>query len=205
MWHRRPQLKRDPDLISTTSSELPAKVPSDDEDADEHIPESSTKSDNKRKQACFEDSDEYLKRKHKFIKSTIRTDYQPDICKDYKETGFCGFGDSCKFLHDRSDYKHGWQLDQEWSKGLYKDEDDEKYLIKADEDDEDDRSLTHCAICNQPYEEPIITKCKHYFCINCAEKDCSEKCVICQRPTAGIFKNAKKILEASKEGKKDDK
>lgn len=29
---------------------------------------------------------------------------QPDICKDYKETGFCGFGDSCKFLHDRSDY-----------------------------------------------------------------------------------------------------
>lgn len=37
--------------------------------------------------------------------STIRTvtimDYQPDVCKDYKETGYCGYGDSCKFLHDR--------------------------------------------------------------------------------------------------------
>jgi RING finger protein 113A len=26
------------------------------------------------------------------IRSTVRWDYQPDICKDYKETGFCGFG-----------------------------------------------------------------------------------------------------------------
>lgn len=51
------------------------------------------------------------------IRSTVRWDYQPDICKDYKETGFCGFGDSCKFLHDRSDYKHGWQLEQEWEEG----------------------------------------------------------------------------------------
>jgi RING finger protein 113A len=57
--------------------------------------------------------------------TTIRTvtivDYQPDVCKDYKgkflflrldcngdlidppylETGYCGFGDTCKFLHDR--------------------------------------------------------------------------------------------------------
>lgn len=26
------------------------------------------------------------------IRTTVRWDYQPDICKDYKETGFCGFG-----------------------------------------------------------------------------------------------------------------
>lgn len=26
------------------------------------------------------------------VRSTVRWDYQPDICKDYKETGFCGFG-----------------------------------------------------------------------------------------------------------------
>ncbi|BAM39309.1 complexed with cef1p [Theileria orientalis strain Shintoku] len=48
------------------------------------------------------------------VRTTLRIDYQPDICKDYKETGYCGFGDTCKFLHDRSDYKSGWQLEKEW-------------------------------------------------------------------------------------------
>ena len=41
-----------------------------------------------------------------------RFDYQPDICKDYKETGYCGYGDACKFVHDRGDYKSGWELDR---------------------------------------------------------------------------------------------
>lgn len=27
-----------------------------------------------------------------FIRSTIRIDCQPDMCKDHKETGFCGYG-----------------------------------------------------------------------------------------------------------------
>ncbi|XP_044303365.1 E3 ubiquitin-protein ligase RNF113A isoform X3 [Varanus komodoensis] len=53
------------------------------------------------------------------LRATVRWDYQPDICKDYKETGFCGFGDSCKFLHDRSDYKHGWQIERELDEGRY--------------------------------------------------------------------------------------
>lgn len=51
-----------------------------------------------------------------------RFDYQPgtlavkmcisflEICKDYKETGYCSFGDSCKFIHDRGDYKSGWEI-----------------------------------------------------------------------------------------------
>jgi hypothetical protein len=42
----------------------------------------------------------------------FRFDYQPDICKDYKETGFCSYGDSCKFMHDRGDYKSGWELER---------------------------------------------------------------------------------------------
>jgi len=45
--------------------------------------------------------------------------------------GYCGFGDSCKFLHDRSDYKHGWQLEQEWNERSYGsvDKTSQKYLV----------------------------------------------------------------------------
>lgn len=32
------------------------------------------------------------------VRTITITDYQPDVCKDYKETGFCGFGDTCKFV-----------------------------------------------------------------------------------------------------------
>lgn len=35
------------------------------------------------------------------IRSTVRWDYQPDICKDYKETGFCGFGGELSLLSSR--------------------------------------------------------------------------------------------------------
>ncbi|PIO52371.1 hypothetical protein TELCIR_26323 [Teladorsagia circumcincta] len=30
-----------------------------------------------------------------FLRQTVRWDYAPDICKDYKETGFCTFGGEC--------------------------------------------------------------------------------------------------------------
>ena len=61
-----------------------------------------------------DDVDYSLKDKHKmnkFIKSSIRVDYKPGICKDFRDTGFCGFGDNCLFLHDRSDLYQGWELD----------------------------------------------------------------------------------------------
>ncbi|KAJ9540625.1 hypothetical protein OSB04_027131 [Centaurea solstitialis] len=50
-----------------------------------------------------------------YIRASIRFDYQPDICKDYKNTGYCGYGDACKFLHDRGDYKPGWKIEKEWA------------------------------------------------------------------------------------------
>lgn len=30
------------------------------------------------------------------IRQITITDFQPDVCKDYKETGWCGYGDTCK-------------------------------------------------------------------------------------------------------------
>ena len=68
-----------------------------------------------------------------FIRTTTVFDYQPDVCKDYKETGFCGFGDSCKFLHDRSDYKTGWQQEQEWDEIQKRKK--KKLQAKADQQD----------------------------------------------------------------------
>ncbi|XP_076161203.1 RING finger protein mdlc isoform X2 [Ptiloglossa arizonensis] len=133
------------------------------------------------------------------LRATVRWDYQPDICKDYKETGFCGFGDSCKFLHDRSDYKLGWQLEREAATGEYNnsgDEDDKKYEIDSDEE-----SLPFkCFICRNSFTDPIVTKCKHYFCEKCALEHYkkSTRCYICNVQTNGVFNPAKELIARSK-------
>jgi len=92
------------------------------------------------------------------LRATVRWDYQPDICKDYKETGYCGFGDSCKFLHDRSDYKAGWQMEMDHESqrrgDADSDGDDGKYEIHSDEE-----SLPFkCHICRQSFVNPVVTK-----------------------------------------------
>uniref|UniRef100_A0A8D8LFM2 RING finger protein 113A n=1 Tax=Cacopsylla melanoneura TaxID=428564 RepID=A0A8D8LFM2_9HEMI len=138
------------------------------------------------------------------IRSTVRWDYQPDICKDYKETGFCGFGDSCKFLHDRTDYKYGWQLEQEHDDG-----DDKNYEI-PDSGDEEDNIPFKCYICRKSFKDPVVTKCQHYFCTKCALEQFRKtpKCYICQKNTFGEFRTAEKIVQKLKdvgaEGEKED-
>lgn len=129
------------------------------------------------------------------LRSTVRWDYQPDICKDYKETGFCGFGDSCKFLHDRSDYKFGWQLEMESSQQCDSDDDDpSKYEIK---ENDDDFLPFKCLICRGSYVNPVMTKCKHYFCEKCALAHFkkSTKCFVCEKQTGGFFDPATVIIE----------
>ncbi|XP_063815593.1 E3 ubiquitin-protein ligase RNF113A isoform X2 [Pseudophryne corroboree] len=126
------------------------------------------------------------------LRATVRWDYQPDICKDYKETGFCGFGDSCKFLHDRSDYKHGWQLERELEEGRYGANDEENYEVSSDEE-----SLPFkCFICRDFFKNPIITKCKHYFCESCALQHYrkSKRCYVCNTQTNGVFNPAKDLI-----------
>ncbi|XP_015686992.1 E3 ubiquitin-protein ligase RNF113A [Protobothrops mucrosquamatus] len=126
------------------------------------------------------------------LRATVRWDYQPDICKDYKETGFCGFGDSCKFLHDRSDYKHGWQIERELDEGRYGLNDDENYEVGSDEDE----LPFKCFICRNSFKNPVVTKCKHYFCENCALQHYrkSQRCYVCDKQTNGVFNPAKELL-----------
>ncbi|KAI0935348.1 hypothetical protein AcW1_008705 [Taiwanofungus camphoratus] len=136
--------------------------------------------------------------------STIRTvtivDYQPDVCKDYKETGYCGFGDTCKFLHDRGTYLAGWQLDK-LAANPRKQVDD---VSDTDSDDEDIPFA--CIICRKPYTDPVVTRCGHYFCSACAIKRFSKtpKCAACGAPTGGIFNRADKVIEKIKKKREDD-
>ncbi|POS84584.1 hypothetical protein EPUL_001869 [Erysiphe pulchra] len=149
------------------------------------------------------------------LRTVTVTDFAPDVCKDYKQTGFCGFGDSCKYLHAREDYKHGWQLDREWenvTKG-------KKFKAGTtvasvdrkvdDEESEDDETTLEnipfaCILCKEKYRNPVVTKCRHYFCESCALKRYKkyQSCAACGASTGGVFnvaKNLKKLLERKRE------
>ena len=149
--------------------------------------------------------------------SNVRTitvmDFAPDVCKDYKQTGFCGFGDSCKFLHSREQYKQGWELDKDWekvgTKAKIEGRKGKNTLVTEDMDsDEEDAALENipfaCVIHKGPYERPIVTKCGHYFCEECALKRYrkSPACAVCGAGTGGVFNGAKqlkRLLEKKRE------
>jgi RING finger protein 113A len=149
------------------------------------------------------------------IRTITVTDFAPDVCKDYKQTGHCGFGDSCKFLHAREDYKQGWQLDKEWesvTKGKKlggkvvsnRNKNNADEPMDSDEDDEMLEGIPFaCIICKGPYKNPIVTKCGHYFCEKCAmgRYRKSPSCVACGAGTGGIFnaaKNLRRLLDKKK-------
>ncbi len=118
-------------------------------------------------------------------------DYQPDVCKDYKETGYCGFGDTCKFLHDRSDYLAGWQLDLPNSTARTRED-----VLLSDPEEEEEVPFA-CLICRQAFTAPVVTKCGHYFCEACALGRFAKtsKCFACGAQTGGLFNAATKVLE----------
>jgi len=134
------------------------------------------------------------------VRAITVTDFAPDVCKDYKQTGFCGFGDSCKFLHAREDYKQGWQLDKEWEKAGKK---GAAGAAKEDDDLDDEEKMLatipfKCILCKGDYKMPVITKCGHYFCEKCAMqrymKGKKEKgCAQCGADTYGSFGVARKL------------
>lgn len=135
------------------------------------------------------------------VRTITVTDFAPDVCKDYKQTGFCGFGDGCKFLHAREDYKQGWQLDKEWDKKTITKAKKDQHAQPADVDGEgkaEEDIPFACIICKQPYKHPVVTKCGHYFCEKCAMqrymKEKKRTCANCGRDTGGSFGVAKKLV-----------
>ncbi|XP_036304389.1 E3 ubiquitin-protein ligase RNF113A-like [Pipistrellus kuhlii] len=128
------------------------------------------------------------------LRATVRWDYQPDLCKDYKETGFCGFGHSCKFLHDRSDYKHGWQIARELAEGRYGAAEAESFEV-ADGAAAPEAPFG-CLLCRRPFRSPVVTRCRHYFCEACALQRyrATPRCFVCGRQTHGVFNPAKELL-----------
>ncbi|KAK4457756.1 autophagy-like protein 3 [Cladorrhinum samala] len=162
------------------------------------------------------------------IRTITITDMAADVCKDYKQTGFCGFGDNCKFLHAREDYQAGWQLDKEWENvtrgskqlaGTVVASADRKRKAQEGEaedgGDEDQGEMLDnipfvCLICKEDYKSPVVTRCGHYFCESCALKRYRKDpgCAVCGAGTGGVFNAAKRLkgmLEKKREREKRQK
>lgn len=148
-----------------------------------------------------------------FYKVNCRFDYAGGICKDFKETGYCGFGENCIFAHVRGDYKTGWELEMEWEQKMREKERKEKLGIKEEEgscssdecncnhNDNNNEIKYRCGICKtENMKEPVSTLCNHYFCEKCAidRYKVNELCAICKQDTKGVFNNAEKIVGFNK-------
>eukprot|EP00696_Hemimastix_kukwesjijk_P012831 gnl/Hemi2/26153_TR8779_c0_g2_i1.p1 gnl/Hemi2/26153_TR8779_c0_g2~~gnl/Hemi2/26153_TR8779_c0_g2_i1.p1 ORF type:complete len:248 (+),score=58.65 gnl/Hemi2/26153_TR8779_c0_g2_i1:38-781(+) len=92
------------------------------------------------------------------VRISCRFDYQPDLCKDWKETGFCGYGDNCKFMHDRGDYKTGWQLERDWDSAQKALQAKKRGLEEATEVAAEDDTPFACWLCRDGFTEPVVTR-----------------------------------------------
>ncbi len=147
------------------------------------------------------------------IRTTCRFDYQPDICKDYKDTGFCGFGDTCIYLHDRGDTMSGWQLEKAWeekqkSKRKEQEEQMERFLNGETEDSNknkkdqtglsDDGLPFACFLSREAFEDPIVTTCGHYFSqqklLDYFSLNGDQRCPICKKNTHGVMNQPTKLI-----------
>ncbi|PRP87505.1 RING finger protein [Planoprotostelium fungivorum] len=126
-----------------------------------------------------------------YARAISRIDYQPDLCKDYKETGYCGYGDSCKFMHDRGDYKNSTEIDREWE-AEQKAKAAMEAAMEGDREGDEEAALRDvpfaCSVCRRPFTDPIKTKCGHLFCELCALREARVRCPICEEKTEGTFK-----------------
>lgn len=86
---------------------------------------------------------------------------QKVICKTFQETGYCGYGETCKYMHERT-------------------------LNNVDFFSFNENV---CGICKKPPKEEVITLCCHSFCSDCVIMKCETKniCELCNKKTHGKF------------------
>ncbi|GCB76656.1 hypothetical protein scyTo_0020495 [Scyliorhinus torazame] len=109
------------------------------------------------------------------LRATVRWDYQPDISNQ---------DDSLLKLQTEEYNVHPCATKQA--------SDDENYEVSSDEDDVPFK----CFICRTSFTNPVITKCKHYFCESCALQHYrkSKRCYVCNEQTNGVFNPAKELM-----------
>ncbi|XP_009870311.1 PREDICTED: RING finger protein 113A-like, partial [Apaloderma vittatum] len=69
---------------------------------------------------------------------------------------------------------------------------DENYEVSSDEED----MPFKCFICRSSFKNPVVTKCRHYFCENCALQHYrkSQHCYVCDKQTNGVFNPVKELM-----------
>jgi hypothetical protein len=116
-------------------------------------------------------------------KYAVRFDYKADRCKDFTDTGYCGFGDSCVFLHDRSEYKTSWELDAEFEAQQASKPEATKESVDYDK---------ICLICkkDEMIQPKMLPECRHQFCAECISNRLrlKLKCPNCKKSVIGTLK-----------------
>lgn len=128
-----------------------------------------------------------------------------NLCKDWHDSGYCPFGNSCLYLHDRSNHKTGWELEKEYEKSekerWKRISNPELALKEAQEASlkliEKYKPAQECGLCKEPFEKPVEVECGHIFCMRCAIK--LPKCQQCGKKLSGIMNNAEKFLSQQSE------
>lgn len=98
------------------------------------------------------------------------------------------------------------KLQQKAAEGWVPGEDGNEEAAASDSDE--DELPFACYICRRPWEEcqdPVVTRCRHYFCEHCALKHNAKnagRCAVCELPTNGIFNIAIDIERRLKDQKR---